>query len=166
MELFVQQQQGWGMNPYMPAGQNPYAYGGGGGGGGSGGGGGGGGGGANGNMQQNPYAYAQHPMMFSTAAVCKVGGRPVLSAQLALPHYCRTILPHAPPAPDRAQLRAASASLSQPRPASARLCQPARPPHHVAYAPFPPADMHQMGQMPYGMHMGQQTMQPMANWGR
>jgi len=91
MELFVQQQQGWGMNPYMPAGQNPYAYGGGGGGGGSGGGGGGGGGGANGNMQQNPYAYAQHPMMFN---------------------------------------------------------------------------MHQMGQMPYGMHMGQQTMQPMANWGR
>jgi len=65
MELYAaQQQQGWAMNPYMQAGQNPYAYGGGGGGG-SGAGGGAGGGGANANMQQNPYAYAQHPMMFN-----------------------------------------------------------------------------------------------------
>ena len=72
MELYAaQQQQGWAMNPYMQAGQNPYAYGGGGGGGSGAGGGGGGGGGANANMQQNPYAYAQHPMMFSTAAMCK-----------------------------------------------------------------------------------------------
>ena len=72
MELYAaQQQQGWAMNPYMQAGQNPYAYGGGGGGGSGagGGGGGGGGGGANANMQQNPYAYAQHPMMFSMAAM-------------------------------------------------------------------------------------------------
>mmetsp|Transcript_18408 Transcript_18408/g.46232 ORF Transcript_18408/g.46232 Transcript_18408/m.46232 type:complete len:253 (+) Transcript_18408:79-837(+) len=83
MELFVQQ-QGWPMHPYMQLGQNPYAYGGGGG---------GGNGGGDGNMGQNPYAYVQHPMMFS---------------------------------------------------------------------------MPQMGQMgnPYGMQMGQPSMQPMANWGR
>ena len=151
MELFAQQQQGWAMNPYMQAGQNPYSYGGSG----SGGGGGGGGGGANGNMQQNPYAYAQHPMMFSNAATCEA----------ATSAYGQLALPHAPPAPDRATggLRP-QARLGPPRPAPSA-------PSHVTHtsliiAPFSPADMQQMGQMPYGMQMGQPTMQPMANWGR
>ena len=130
MELFAQQQQGWAMNPYMQAGQNPYSYGGGGGGSGSGGGGGGGGanGGANGNMQQNPYAYAQHPMMFSNAATCEA----------ATSAYGQLALPHAPPAPDRATggLRP-QARLGPPRPASARPVSPLTRYSHVAnYCPL------------------------------
>ena len=115
MELYAaQQQQGWAMNPYMQAGQNPYAYGGGGGGGS--GAGGGGGGGANANMQQqNPYAYAQHPMMFSIAAMCNAG-----------PHrgFRRPARPRARPA-------SARSGTGRP-PAYASLGQPHQPPHHVA----------------------------------